>query len=197
LERLFVRWIAIDSLPHSTTLSTGFRTFVRYCNPEAESLLPTSRTTIGVWVNRIFEQEMLIVKAQLQPTLSFNHFTVDTWTSPNHLGLLGLVAHYTSEDGKLRHALLALQEIQEPHSGANLADAVLSIIDRYQIRNKIGYFMMDNVSSNDIFLRSLSQRLLDEDNTKYDPVLHRLRCNGHIINLSVQAFLQGQNQKAF
>jgi len=194
LEKLIVRWIAVDSLPHSIVQSSGFRTLLRYCNPEADNLLPNSRTTVGAWVRRTLEEEKLEIKLQLQAALSSIHFTIDTWTSPNHLGLLGLVAHYTSDDGKLKHALIALQEIQGQHSGQNLARMILDIIDEYQIRNKIGYFMMDNVTSNDTFLHCLSQELQDTDNIKYDAELHRLRCNGHIINLAVQAFLRGINK---
>jgi len=49
---------------------------------------------------------------------------------------------------------------------------------------------MDNADSNDTMLRCLSYEIAD-----FDPVYRRLRCNGHVINLAVQAFLFRSNTK--
>ncbi|KAI8412279.1 hypothetical protein FOFC_08909 [Fusarium oxysporum] len=66
------------------------------------------------------------------------------YTSPNSLAILGVVAHYITEDGQLEHHVLALKDID-------------SLLRRYDIQ--------------------------------YDPKVHRLRCQGHIINLAAKAFL--------
>ena len=56
--------------------------------------------------------------------------------------------------------------------------------------------MTDNATNNDTMIKEVSRRL-KEDSIDYDPTLHRLRCNGHIINLAVRSFLHGQeNQRA-
>jgi|SRR5437667_3404868 len=56
--------------------------------------------------------------------------------------------------------------------------------------------MCDNASNNDTMLRCLADKLAKED-IEYNPVIHRLHCNGHIINLSVQAFLFETHPNAF
>jgi hypothetical protein len=40
-----------------------------------------------------------------------------------------------------------------------MAQAVLSVIDEYSLRSKIGYFMLDNASSNDVCVLSVCQKL--------------------------------------
>ena len=69
------------------------------------------------------------------------------WTSLNHLGILAVVAHFTNEKSQLLTVTLALVEIEGKHSGLNQAIIVNQIIDDFQFRNKLGYFVMDNADS--------------------------------------------------
>ena len=81
--------------------------------------------------------------------------------------------------------LLDLPCIKGPHSGENIAAVLSAAIDHYNIQSRLGYFMMDNASSNDRCVSVLSE--------KY-PTLSaesRLRCIGHILNIIVKALLFG------
>ena len=51
---------------------------------------------------------------------------------------------------------------------------------------------MDNTSTNDVLMDYIASDLEDEG-IAYDARQHRLRCNGHIINLAVCAFLFGKH----
>jgi hypothetical protein len=57
--------------------------------------------------------------------------------------------------------------------------------------------MMDNATNNDTMIATLSGMLLDDYNIEYNATHHRLRYNGHIINLVAQAFLFRYNKEAF
>ena len=84
--------------------------------------------------------------------------SVNLWTSPNALAILGIVAHYTSESGQLEYSVLALKELDGKHSGPNMADCVMDIINDYGIASKVGYFMMDNADNNGTMMKALSTR---------------------------------------
>jgi hypothetical protein len=86
------------------------------------------------------------------------------------------------------HTVLEMEEIEGEHNGENLALSVYKVLDDYQIKSKVSFFIMDNASNNDTFIKSLSALLL-EDSISYNSVFYCLHCNEHIINLSVQAFL--------
>jgi hypothetical protein len=60
----------------------------------------------------------------------------------------------------------------------------------YGITAKIGYIIGDNHGSNDTLCRARNTHLLEEY-IDWDPVHHRLRCIGHVLNLAVQVFLFG------
>jgi hypothetical protein len=57
----------------------------------------------------------------------------------------------------------------------------------------LGYFVLDNASSNDICV----QEILKQLQPRLDPKKRRLRCFGHIVNLGAKAFLFGKEAKAF
>ncbi|KFY06907.1 hypothetical protein V491_08569, partial [Pseudogymnoascus sp. VKM F-3775] len=116
-------------------------------------------------------------------------------TSTNSLALLGIIAHYFAEDGQLRESVLALRELEGRHTGANQSQLILKVIDEFGIASKVGYFIMDNAENNDTMIQSLSAAL-EERYIPYNAKQYRLHCNGHIINLTAQAFLFSTEDKA-
>jgi hypothetical protein len=117
------------------------------------------------------------------------HISCDLWTSSNLLAILGVVAHFVTEDGKLQRCVLALKDIIGKHTGENLAQAMVEVLEEWRFASKLGYFVMDNAENNDTMMDSPKRELARHWHIKYDPKTHRLRCQGHIINLAVQSFL--------
>ena len=74
------------------------------------------------------------------------------------------------------------------HSGENQAAVVLDVLNDYEICNKLGYMVMDNVGSNDTFIIIIGT-LLNDEGVSYNAIQRRLRCNGHVINLAIQLSL--------
>lgn len=196
LEYLYLDWTISRDIPFNQVRDTKFRTWIEYVNPVANRMLPDSDSTIKAHAEALFQEGKQRLRHILATALSDIHITCDMWTSPNHLGLLGVVGHFTSEKGELQVVTLALKELQGEHSGENQAAVVLNVLDDYGIRNKLGYMVMDNVSSNDTLIAAVASSLNDQG-VSYDPIQRRLRCNGHVINLAVQAFLFGQTVNDF
>ncbi|KAM4067763.1 hypothetical protein HRG_009844 [Hirsutella rhossiliensis] len=65
----------------------------------------------------------------------------------------------------------------------------MEFIREYGIATKVGYFMMDNATNMNTMIDKVSDDLEHEFEVFYDPLPHRLRCFGHIINLAVMEFL--------
>src|SRR5947207_3008613 len=101
---------------------------------------------------RTFQDEKEKIHTALQSALSAIHITLDLWTSSNYLALLGIIAHYTNENGNLQQSMLAMYEVEGQHSGENLAVIVLDVIQDYGIQTKLGYFMCNNASNNNTML---------------------------------------------
>ena len=191
LEYLYLQWTVPSNISFNQVRDSGFRTFLEYINPVANRMLPDSNYTVKTHAKGLFAEGKQRLRHILATALSDIHIICDIWTSPNYIGLLGVVAHFTSEKGQLHVITLALIELQGDHSGLNQAAVVLDVLNDFGIRNKLGYFVMDNAASNDALTEVISNTLREEG-VLYNLNQRRLRCIGHVINLAVQAFLFGK-----
>jgi hypothetical protein len=57
-----------------------------------------------------------------------------------------------------------------------------------ELLRKIGTVIGDNSGTNDTLCRTISAYLASEIGKDWSPTLQRIRCQGHILNLVVQAF---------
>jgi hypothetical protein len=65
---------------------------------------------------------------------------------------------------------------------------LLPLLQRFGINNEnLGYFVLDNTTNNDTTLRELAKTM------DFDPILKRLRCIGHIINLIAELYIFRQD----
>jgi hypothetical protein len=69
-----------------------------------------------------------------------------------------------------------------------MAREILNTITDFNIIAKTGYIIGDNASSNDTLVKVLGRKL-QELGFEFDWSKRRIRCSGHIINLSLDAFL--------
>jgi hypothetical protein len=145
------------------------------------------------------------MKSRLQRARTDIHLTCDLWTSPNCLPILEVIAQYITEDGKLETTTLALVDIQGAHTGENLSKYIQDVIEDWGIALKLGSMQMDNASNNDTLIEELEARkssieiilifllifigLFNDFGIEYCATDNRIRCIGHIINLSAQLFL--------
>jgi hypothetical protein len=75
-----------------------------------------------------------------------------------------------------------------------MAALLLKVFWEYKIRSRIGFFITDNASSNDVCIDLVLCKLYPGMNEKQRR-RRRLRCVGHIINLAAQAFLFGKQSQ--
>ena len=87
---------------------------------------------------------------------------------------------------------MTLKEVNESHNGAVMASLVYEVINDFGFEDNIGYFVTDNVDSNDKALEVLNQIIRENGGQGFDVKERRLRCLDHIINLVVKDLLFGQ-----
>jgi len=174
LEDLYVRWITRRNIPFKQVEWIEFQDFIQYISPQAAQILPISGPSIKNWVIRTFDREKERVKEKLSSALSSIHFTLDLWTSTNNLALLAVISHFTEANGQLSHAVLSMKEIEGEHTGANLAKTFISVAKEYGVMKKVGYFVMDNATSNDTLIECI-EPVLNELGITFNPMERRLR----------------------
>ncbi|KAM3526952.1 hypothetical protein MY4038_006568 [Beauveria bassiana] len=180
-----------QALPYSLVEWPEWYAVLHTVNRMAPATVTQSRGQVPRLLEASFSSHREALACNIAAFVTQIHFTIDTWSSPSQHGLLAIVAHFINDESRQpRKALLALRELKGAHSGDSLAEIFTEVIDSYRMRDKIGYFTLDNASNNDTMLRSLANTF------GFNPAHRRLRCHGHIINLAVQAFLFGKNKDA-
>jgi hypothetical protein len=193
-KRLLITWITKQNISFQQVENIEFRKLQHYCDPSAAALIPKSGNTIKAWIYVLFNQAKDHLRSMLHRAPGVIHITLDMWSSTNQLPLLGVIAHFSDEDGFLQQVLLGLRTIEGGHTGENMAEAVLIVVNEYGIEDRLGYFMMDNASANDTLVSEIAYALA-EKGIEFDSDMHRLRCIAHTINLSVKDFLFGTDSK--
>ena len=195
IDEALVSLIVVRNLPYQLVEWPEFHALLLAANPKMKDYLYTAHSTIPKRIGKVWESYKDRVRMKLQSALSSVHLSLDVWTSPNSLLLLGVCAHFVDRpQGRLQKALIALQPLAD-HSGAEQFATLLPVLEDYGITRQLGCVVGDNASTNDTLCRAISKHLEEIEAIEWDPEVRRLRCIGHIINLAVQAFLfQGQTK---
>lgn len=192
-KELLVRWIVYCHIAFFQLENRYFRELLFFLNPALMNHLPKAARTIRSWVMNAFISKKQQLGEDLHHSRSRISISFDLWTSPNPYAILGVVAMCIDATGKRRSTVLGMRRVYGEHTGENVGSVVLELLKEYNINgDSIGYFMLDNASSNDTAVETILKVLcpwMDAKQRRH----RRLRCLGHIINLCCQAFLLGRN----
>jgi hypothetical protein len=92
-----------------------------------------------------------------------------------------VVAHYVNVDWQLEKRIIGFRLIDESHTGHNIAERVIVVLQEYALLDKIFSVTLDNASSNTTAITKMAPKLSGYVGTLF---LHQ-RCTCHIINLII------------
>jgi hypothetical protein len=167
-----------------------FRNLVTFLSSSIGGFLPRTTSTIRGWVIEAYKVKKTAVKQELQSVVSNIHLSFDGWTSPNNYSILSVFAHFINSGGVRRIRLLAFRRTYGAKSATNEATVLIEVISECNIQDRIGYFMCDNIGTNDALMDLILKELYPTWTTK-QRLSRRLRCLSHIVNLCARALLFG------
>jgi hypothetical protein len=189
IDEALISLVVMRNLPFRIVEWPEFHTLCRVLNPESIHFLTTAHSEVRRKLGYSWISSKDIIRRKLQSAISSIHLSLDIWTSPQGYLLLGVVAHFVErQDESLIKALLALRVVAG-HSGADQFAVLLPTLKDYGIIQKLGGIVSDNASTNDTLCRAVEAYLLESEGLKWNASQWRIRCLGHILNLSVQTFL--------
>lgn len=183
-------------LPLNFVTWPEYQALLAAINPAVQEFLTDSGSTVAGDLTRAYDAHRESVMRWLERARSLVHIAMDVWSSPQRKAYIAIHAQWVNETYKTRKALLGLPNLRRAHAGAAMTPHLMKIIRQYRLAHRIGYFTGDNDAKNDTCLRQLAVELSREYDVTIDPVSSRTRCAGHIINLSLQAFLLATSEHA-
>ncbi|KAG7408366.1 putative AC transposase [Fusarium oxysporum f. sp. rapae] len=200
-KRLLLGWITDANIPLHGVEHKLFRQLLAFLDDEfVVEVLPTSGNTVRRWILQEFEEHTRMLKDEMNKALSKVHTSFDMWTSPNGIAILSVIAYYVDIAGTPQVRLISLEKLSGSHGGENQAILMAKVIRKYGLEKKIGFFTADNADPCDTCVRALLKMF----NPRASPTgleglegERRIRCVGHILNLSAKAFLEGDSSDIF
>jgi hypothetical protein len=192
-KELLVRWIVYCHIAFFQFENQYFRELLFFLNPALLSHLPKAAKTIRSWVMDAFRSKKQRLREDLRQARSRISISFDLWTSPNPYAVIGVIVMWIDTAGKRQTTVLGIRRVYGEHTGENIGSVILELLREYDVGgDQIGYFMLDNASSNDTAVEFILKELCPWMTPKQRRH-RRLRCLGHIINLCCQAFLMGRD----
>lgn len=197
VQEALAQLIVMRNLPYEAATWPELRALLLSVNYTCENALVNSGSSIPSIIERSYILDKAVLKTKLQESLSIIHLAVDVWSSPNRKSFLAIVAHFVDNSSILRKALIALPCLLGKHGGDEQAEALWRVLQDYNSAGRIGYIVGDDHGSNDKLLRRLATKLQGLDfSVQFDPLQHRIRCHGHVLNLAAQAFFFCEDKEA-
>jgi hypothetical protein len=88
----FMSWITYDDITWEQAASPYLHKVILNGGAHVKHLLPCART-VRSWVMSTYHERIRDVKEALSKARSRINLSFDAWSSPNHLSVLGIVAH--------------------------------------------------------------------------------------------------------
>jgi len=119
----------------------------------------------------------------------------DTWTLPNKLVFLAIVAYWISDSWQMEEVLIAFEEIRGSHTGANMAGIINDVLARYRIQDRILGFTTDRARNNRTLTEALNNAwslLLVE----WCQLENHIPCMAPVVQLILWAFMSSIKVKS-
>jgi hypothetical protein len=105
-----------------------------------------------------------------------------------------MVFHFLNKNLKVQSLLIKIKRVKNAYTEKNITKAVIPIIKEIINSNRLGFFIGDNASENNIITRVIITYLyLNEKDFNFK----HIKCLDYIINLAIKAFLFRKDVEVF
>lgn len=132
---MFAKWVVTHNVPFTAVETKDFRRILHHYTPDLPSL---GADALRNFVLKSYEKERKNIGLHLQKHVPGKiNIAHDLWSSPNDKAILGIVGFYVNEDFDLKRMVLDFVEMKGQHSGVNVAEHLIDVLDSYGILEKV------------------------------------------------------------
>ena len=162
-----------DLQPASIVEDKGFLDLLKVLDPKYT--VPSRRTIMRDRLPIMYESKKQELYHKLQE-VEFCCLTTDLWTSKATMGFMTVTCHYISKEWSMESVILETIHIDVAHTSENLAAALKTVTDEWNINSKVHCVITDNASNIKGAIRI----------NKWD----HLACFAHTLNLIVTCSIE-------
>ncbi|KAL4121559.1 hypothetical protein QTP88_014050 [Uroleucon formosanum] len=137
-------------------------------------ITPVQNATL-ISIPALYQKCLIETKEMIVTEAISGCITTDCWTSRNNAGYIAITFHFIDNNFLLKSVLLSCHEFSDSHTSQNLSQKIKSIIQEWNLENKIIFAVSDNASNIQLALKILQ--------------IKHFGCFAHTLNLIVQGAL--------
>ncbi|KAF7372957.1 hypothetical protein MSAN_00502900 [Mycena sanguinolenta] len=172
----------------------SFRRLLQYCRPSiTETDIPTRRT-IRKYVLQLAKDVQAKLFDEFQKPSGLHSLSHDAWTSESGIPFLNINNHYIRSppdrpnDWEIVTDELGFVKIEGRHTGENIGAAILTSLDKYGLREKVGWVTADGASVNRTTTKAL-ERHLDNSDAEWTAKERDMMCVEHAVHIASKHFV--------
>jgi len=151
-EEYFLKAFLATNLAFNCSNNLAFHRAFKYARPWVEIPSPTTLTR---QLKRLGNSTVDDIRISLLHHAKIS-LAGDTWTSPNKLAFLAIVAYWISDSWEIEEVLLGFEEIKGSRTGRTMAEIINRVLDKYGIQDRILGFRTDCASNNKTLTKALN-----------------------------------------
>jgi len=182
--KYLIQWLVCDLQPFTVVDNSYFRAFISHFCPRYT--IPERHQVKDYIIDKFNNQRIKIIN-ELHKIEGRYSLTADMWTSINKEAFLGLTLHYVDSNWCLCNFLLDIIPFTDRHTGVNIAQEILRVLNEFQISDKVIALTTDNESAMLVCGREIASALDTELSLK---TFSHYRCVAHVLNLGVKQGLE-------
>lgn len=156
--------------------------------------IPNDGNVLCNWIMKAYYDQKVLQFEDMQVAKSNIHLSFDVWTSTNSIIFIAIVAHYIDDNAYLKTMLISLRRVIGSYAGEIIVEQMMQVIQEYGFVKKLGYFVFDNATNNETYVKAILNKLYPDCIKKEC----RICCiAGYIINIAAQTLLYGKDEEAF
>jgi hypothetical protein len=180
-DQVVVIWIISDQQSFRVVENEKFIKMMNTFDPRYKVL---NRHQVKEIVMQEFDKRRSNIGYDLRKIPGKVAFTTDMWTSTlNGKSFLGLTIHYIDQDWNFQRFLLDIIPFQIRHTGVNIANTIINILNEFNLTNITLSLTTDNESAMVVCGKKLAEEFEQALNSFS---FKHYRCSAHILNLAVQ-----------
>ena len=108
---------------------------------------------------KAFHEQKILLAKEMRQAKSNIHLLFDIWISSNSIAFVVVVAHYIDNNIKPQTMFIGLRWVISSHSGKVVVEQVIQVIQEYDFKQKLEYFVLDNASSNNTCVEAIFSKI--------------------------------------
>jgi hypothetical protein len=148
--------------------------------------IPTAKTIRARLRGFVAEQQQSILR-QL-PGDSKLSLALDCWTSPFQQAFMAVTGYFLDNDWEYREVLLGFEPLSGTHSGLNLSEVLMRLLQQHDITDRVLAITTDNASNNNTLINYINEAIQSLELSDSSTVI-RVPYIAHVIQLSLKDLL--------